>query len=125
MWQKIGVDVAFNGLTRNMMLPRVFTDWDFDATLQAYSTAGDPAPQGVVRLYVTSAIRRGTAAVNASGYSSPEVDQLFTTKVAEAAAVMKRGLRALQSRSERIAAKDLNPCSRSGRPALLGILASF
>jgi peptide/nickel transport system substrate-binding protein len=75
MWQKIGVEVAFAGLTRNMMLPRVFTDWDFDATLQAYSTAGDPA-LGVSRLYVTSAIRKAPF-VNASGYSNPDVDRLF------------------------------------------------
>jgi len=82
MWQKIGVDVAFAGLTRNMMLPRVFTDWDFDATLQAYSTAGDPA-LGVSRLYVTSAIRKAPF-VNASGYSSPDVDQLFDKGAAAA-----------------------------------------
>lgn len=53
----------------------MFTDWDFDATLQAYSTAGDPA-LGVARLYVSSAIRKAPF-VNASGYSNPAIDKLF------------------------------------------------
>jgi peptide/nickel transport system substrate-binding protein len=74
-WQKIGVHTVFQGSTRATELKQVFTDWDFDATLQAYSTAGDPA-LGVARLYVSSAIRKAPF-VNASGYSNPEIDKLF------------------------------------------------
>jgi peptide/nickel transport system substrate-binding protein len=75
MWERIGVKLIPQGATRNVILPRVYTDWDFDATLQAYSTGGDPA-LGVSRLYITSAIRKAPF-VNASGYSNPEVDKLF------------------------------------------------
>jgi len=75
MWGKIGVRVIFEGSTRNVELKQVYTDWNFDATLQAYSTSGDPA-LGVARLYVTSAIKKAPF-VNASGYSNPEVDKLF------------------------------------------------
>ena len=74
-WQKIGVRTVFQGSTRSTELKQVFTDWDFDATLQAYSTAGDPA-LGVERLYITSAIRKAPF-VNASGYSNPAIDKLF------------------------------------------------
>jgi peptide/nickel transport system substrate-binding protein len=74
-WQKIGVRTVFQGSTRNTELKQVYTDWDFDATLQAYSTAGDPA-LGVARIYISSAIRKAPF-VNASGYSNPEVDRLF------------------------------------------------
>jgi peptide/nickel transport system substrate-binding protein len=75
MWGKIGVRVIFEGSTRNVELKQVYTDWNFDATLQAYSTSGDPA-LGVARLYLTSAIKKAPF-VNASGYSNPEVDKLF------------------------------------------------
>jgi peptide/nickel transport system substrate-binding protein len=74
-WGKIGVKVIFEGSTRNVELKQVYTDWNFDATLQAYSTSGDPA-LGVARLYVSSAIKKAPF-VNASGYSNPEVDALF------------------------------------------------
>jgi peptide/nickel transport system substrate-binding protein len=79
MWGRIGVRVAFEGSTRNVQLKQVFTDWNFDATLQAYSTAGDPA-LGISRLYVSSAIRKAPF-VNASGYSNPDVDRLFEAGV--------------------------------------------
>lgn len=77
MWGRIGVKLIPQGGTRNVILPQVFTDWNFDATLQAYSTGGDPAI-GVSRLYITSAIRKAPF-VNASGYSNPDVDKLFAT----------------------------------------------
>ena len=72
----------FAGATRNVVLPQVYTDWNFDATLQAYSTGGDPA-LGVSRLYVASAIRKAPF-VNASGYSNAEVDRLFALGADEA-----------------------------------------
>jgi peptide/nickel transport system substrate-binding protein len=118
MWQKIGVDVAFAGLTRNMMLPRVFTDWDFDATLQAYSTAGDPA-LGVSRLYVTSAIRKAPF-VNASGYSNPEVDQLFDKGAAEAVQAERA---AAYKQAEKILANDL-PVFPIWQTALLNVAST-
>jgi peptide/nickel transport system substrate-binding protein len=77
MWGRIGVKLIPQGGTRNVILPQVYTDWNFDATLQAYSTGGDPAI-GTSRLYITSAIRKAPF-VNASGYSNPDVDKLFAT----------------------------------------------
>ena len=82
MWGRIGVKLVFGGGTRNVILPQVYTDWNFDATLQAYSTGGDPA-LGVSRLYVSSAIRKAPF-VNCSGYASPEVDKLFEQGAEEA-----------------------------------------
>lgn len=75
MWGKIGVNVIFEGSPRNVELTQVYKDWNFDATLQAYTTSGDPA-LGISRLYVTSAIKKAPF-VNCSGYSNPKVDQLF------------------------------------------------
>jgi len=50
--------------------------YDFDATLQNYSTSGDPA-LGISRTYNTEAIKQGQSFNNASGYSNPQVDALF------------------------------------------------
>lgn len=118
MWQKIGVDAVYAGLTRNMMLPRVFTDWDFDATLQAYSTGGDPA-LGVSRLYVSSAIRKAPF-VNASGYSNPDVDRLFAAGAA-AAALTDRA--SAYQQVEQVLARDL-PVFPIWQTALLNIAST-
>lgn len=102
MWGKIGVRVIFEGSTRNVELKQVYTDWSFDATLQAYSTSGDPA-LGVARLYVTSAIKKAPF-VNASGYSNAEVDKLFDDG-ANATALADRG--DAYKKAQAILARDL------------------
>ncbi len=102
MWGKIGVRVIFEGSTRNVELKQVYTDWNFDATLQAYSTSGDPA-LGVARLYVTSAIKKAPF-VNASGYSNAEVDKLFDDG-ANATALADRG--DAYKKAQAILARDL------------------
>ena len=75
MWGQAGVQLVFEGAPRNVIMDKVFAEWDFDATLQAYSTAGDPA-LGVSRLYLTSAIQKRPF-LNVSGYSNPEIDALL------------------------------------------------
>ena len=42
-WQAIGVKVVLEGAERPVVLKRVYSDYDFDATLQNYTTSGDPA----------------------------------------------------------------------------------
>jgi len=117
-WQKIGVHTVFQGSTRSTELKQVFTDWDFDATLQAYSTAGDPA-LGVERLYISSAIRKAPF-VNASGYSNPEIDKLFAEGAnATATADRARAYRAAQV----ILAEDL-PVLPIWQTALINVATS-
>jgi peptide/nickel transport system substrate-binding protein len=60
-----------------VVLKKVYTDYDFDVTLQNYTTSGDPA-LGIARLYVTTSIKQGSTFNNASRYSNPEVDALFS-----------------------------------------------
>jgi peptide/nickel transport system substrate-binding protein len=74
-WGQAGVQLVFEGAPRNVIMEKVFAEWDFDVTLQAYSTAGDPA-LGVARLYISSAIQKRPF-LNVSGYSNPEIDALF------------------------------------------------
>jgi len=75
-WQGVGIRVVLEGAERPVILKRVYSDYDFDATLQTYTTLGDPA-LGIARTYVTDSILKGTTFNNASGYSNPEIDQLF------------------------------------------------
>jgi len=74
-WNALGVDVEVVPLERQVMIQDVFMDWNFDATIQSYTTRGEPA-LGIARSYISSSI--GQASFNnASGYSNPEVDELF------------------------------------------------
>jgi peptide/nickel transport system substrate-binding protein len=75
-WQAVGVKVILEGAERPVILKRVYSDYDFEATLQTYTTLGDPA-LGIARTYVTESIQKGTTFNNASQYSNPEVDKLF------------------------------------------------
>ncbi|MBI3711271.1 MAG: hypothetical protein HY246_26815 [Proteobacteria bacterium] len=76
-WQAVGIKVVLEGAERPVVLKRVYTDYDFDATLQNYTTSGDPA-LGISRIYATESIKQGQAFNNASGYSNPEIDELFS-----------------------------------------------
>jgi len=80
--RQVGIDVQLEAIERNVMINKVFQNWDFDATLQNYATGGDPAV-GIQRLYVCSDVRRAPF-VNASGYCNKEVDALFTQAAGQA-----------------------------------------
>jgi peptide/nickel transport system substrate-binding protein len=75
-WQAVGVKVTLEGAERPVILKRVYSDYDFEATLQTYTTLGDPS-LGIARTYVTESIKQGTTFNNASQYSNPEIDRLF------------------------------------------------
>jgi peptide/nickel transport system substrate-binding protein len=75
-WQAVGVHVVLVAADRPVILKQVYADYDFDATLQTYTTLGDPA-LGIARTYVTASIQKGTTFNNASQYSNPQVDKLF------------------------------------------------
>jgi peptide/nickel transport system substrate-binding protein len=49
-WQAVGIRVVLEGAERPVILKRVYSDYDFDATLQNYSTSGDPALGDLARL---------------------------------------------------------------------------
>ena len=74
--KSIGVKAVLEGAERPVVLKRVYADYDFDATLQNYTTSGDPA-LGISRIYTTELINKAATFNNASGYSNPEVDALF------------------------------------------------
>ncbi len=55
---------------------RIFTDHDFDCTVDGYSTQFDPAV-GVQRYYYSPLYDKGIPFVNPMGYNNPEVDKLL------------------------------------------------
>lgn len=75
-WQAIGVRTVIEGSDRAVALKRVFTDYDFGATLQTYTTSGDPA-LGVSRIFTTESISNRQVFNNATRYSNPELDAAF------------------------------------------------
>ena len=74
MWRAVGVDLSTESVDRTAATKRVYTDRDYDVTVNAYASFADPA-LGMARAWVTSSL--GKAFGNGSGYSNPEVDQLF------------------------------------------------
>lgn len=72
-WADIGVKANLVGVERAVMQDRAFGKRDYDATLQTYTSAGDPV--GLVRIYATNNSR--PVFVNPTWYSNPKVDELF------------------------------------------------
>ncbi len=75
-WEAVGVKVELQGAERPVILKRVYSDYDFDATLQTYTTLGDPA-LGIARTLCQQRHPQGHHVNNASQYSNPEIDKLF------------------------------------------------
>jgi peptide/nickel transport system substrate-binding protein len=71
----IGFNVDVQALERSVMIQKVFTDWDYDLTLQSFVSSGDPSI-GYHRLYVTTTTK--AQFTNQTGYSNPKVDDLLT-----------------------------------------------
>ena len=88
-WGAIGFKAVLDGAERPVVLKDVHSDYDFDVSLQNHTTSGDSA-LGVSRLYTSESIKQGAAFNSASGYSNPEVDDLFA-KGRDAATEAKRG----------------------------------
>ncbi len=73
--RQVGITVELVPLERSVMIDRVYTRGDYDLTVQSFTSNTDPAI-GYHRIYLTAPA--GQSFVNASGYSSTEVDRLLT-----------------------------------------------
>ncbi len=101
MWRSIGVDVQVDTVERAVYINQVYTTHNFDINIDGLNTFGDPA-LGITRIYATDAI--GRVLGNASGYSNPQIDALFSSaeKIID---VKKRG--DLYKQATAILAKDV------------------
>jgi peptide/nickel transport system substrate-binding protein len=100
---KVGIDVEIRSQDTAAFLKRVYTDNDFDLTINFLYAMPDPTI-GVQRIYWSKNIKKGVPFSNASGYSNPEMD-----KVIEGAQVEhdRKKRRELLNRMQQIAADDL------------------
>ncbi|ALL70250.1 Oligopeptide ABC transporter, periplasmic oligopeptide-binding protein OppA (plasmid) [Paraburkholderia caribensis MBA4] len=100
---RVGITVTVRSQDLSAYLKRIYTDRDFDFSINGMSNLFDPVA-GVARLYTTSNFRRGVPFTNGSHYSNPEIDQLFT-QVAEETDETKR--KQFFSQIQRILERDL------------------
>lgn len=101
MWEKVGVDVTVTALETATYIKRVFQDGEFQMSLVGYTSYSDPA-LGIVRTFDTSSIGRPFG--NASFYSNPKVDAMFT-EGEKASAPQERGKH--YNAAQEIIAEDL------------------
>lgn len=79
---KVGIDVTIRAQDVSAYTKRIFTDHDFDCTVDGYSTQFDPAV-GVQRYYYSPLYNQGIPFVNPMGYNNPEVDKLLEDAAVE------------------------------------------
>jgi peptide/nickel transport system substrate-binding protein len=72
--RQLGLTVDLQPLETGVMIQKVFTDRDYDLTIQSFTSSGDPAI-GYHRLYVTTENR--AQYTNATYYSNPRIDDLL------------------------------------------------
>ncbi|MEQ8499796.1 MAG: ABC transporter substrate-binding protein, partial [Sneathiellaceae bacterium] len=73
---KVGIDVELRNIDLGGFIKRVYTDNDFDMTMNLIYAMPDPTI-GVQRLYWSENIKPGVPFSNASGYSNPEMDRVL------------------------------------------------
>lgn len=74
LWRTVGVEAVIEPVDRTTASKRMFQDYEPDASINDYTSIGDPA-LGLARMFVTESI--GKSFGNASAYSNPAVDALF------------------------------------------------
>jgi len=79
---RVGIAVTVRSQDLPAYLKRIYTDRDFDFSINGMSNLFDPVV-GVARLYTTGNFRRGVPFTNGSHYSNPQIDRLFAQAVEE------------------------------------------
>ncbi|TDV39072.1 peptide/nickel transport system substrate-binding protein [Paraburkholderia caballeronis] len=79
---RVGIAVTIRTQDLPAYLKRIYTDRDFDFSVNGMSNLFDPVV-GVARLYTTDNFRPGVPFTNGSHYSNPEIDRLFAQAAQE------------------------------------------
>jgi peptide/nickel transport system substrate-binding protein len=74
--KKIGIEIRPTSSDVLTYLRKVYTNYDFDLTLQGYSALLDPEI-GLTRIFWSKGASPGVPYVNASGYASPTTDKII------------------------------------------------
>ncbi|OLL30979.1 ABC transporter substrate-binding protein [Burkholderia sp. SRS-W-2-2016] len=100
---KVGIAVTVRSQDLPAYLKRIYTDRDFDFSINGMSNLFDPVV-GVARLYTSDNFRRGVPFTNGSHYSNPRIDQLFAQAAEETDEATRKQL---FSQIQRILERDL------------------
>jgi peptide/nickel transport system substrate-binding protein len=100
---RVGIAVTVRSQDLPAYLKRIYTDRDFDFSINGMSNLFDPVV-GVARLYTTGNFRRGVPFTNGTHYSNPQIDRLFA-QAAEETDEAKR--KQLFSQIQQILERDL------------------
>ncbi len=81
-FRQVGIDLQIQAADIPTFIRTVYGEYDFDLSMFPASVTADPSI-GSQRFYDSRAIRQGTPFVNASGYTSPEMDALLDAAATE------------------------------------------
>jgi len=100
---KVGIDVELRNIDLGGFIKRVYSDYDFDMTMNVIYAMPDPTI-GVQRLYWSQNIRKGVPFANVSGYSNPDMDKALEGAQTENDPAKRK---ALFVEMQKIAARDV------------------
>jgi len=100
---KVGIDVTLRNVDLGGFIKRVYTDNDFDMTMNIIYAMFDPTV-GVQRLYWSENIKQGVPFSNVTAYSNPEMDRVLEAAQVENDPAKRREL---FHEMQRIAARDV------------------
>lgn len=100
---KVGIDVELRNVDLGGFIKRVYSDYDFDMTMNVIYAMPDPTI-GVQRLYWSQNIKKGVPFANVSGYSNPDMDKALEGAQTENDPVKRK---ALFVEMQKIAARDV------------------
>lgn len=100
---KVGIDVQLRSIDLGGFIKRVYSDWDFDLTMNIFYAMPDPTI-GVQRLYWSQNIKKGVPFSNAGGYSNAEMDEVLEASQTENDAAKRK---TLFHKMQQIAARDV------------------
>ncbi len=86
--QPLGVEVELRYEDVPTWIKRIYSDYDFQMNINYFYQLSDPV-LGVHRQYATDQIRQGTAFVNSSRYSNPDLDVLLDSGAQEPDATVR------------------------------------
>jgi len=100
---KTGIDVELRNIDLGGFIKRVYTDLDFDMTMNFIYSMPDPTV-GVQRLYWSENIKPGVPFHNVSSYSNPALDAILVAAQSEADQDKRR---VMWNEAQRIIARDV------------------
>jgi peptide/nickel transport system substrate-binding protein len=89
--EEIGMAVNLAVPDRAASIKRIYTDYDFDLAISNQANPSEPVPT-TTQYYTSDGIKKGVPFRNASGFSSPELDELVDRIKVETGPAVRRSL---------------------------------